>query len=179
MVGEIRDRETAEIAIQASLTGHLVFSTLHTNDSPSSITRLLEMGIEPYLLSSSLLASLSQRLLRCICPDCKTAYYASKSELKSLELEPDKQLRLYKGKGCTSCYDSGYKGRIGIHELLTMDETLQALILGNPTIDVIRHHCQTREYDTLKNSGYKKVLNHETTIEEVHRVSSLDIQPAV
>ncbi len=175
MVGEIRDRETAEIAIQASLTGHLVFSTLHTNDSPSSITRLLEMGIEPYLLSSSLLASLSQRLVRCICSECKTAYYASKSELKSLGLKSDKQLRLHRGKGCSSCYDSGYKGRSGIHELLTMDETLQSLILENPTIDVIRHYCQEYKYATLKQSGYQKVLNHITTIEEVHRVSSLDI----
>ena len=122
MVGEIRDRETAEIAIQASLTGHLVLSTLHTNDSPSSITRLLEMGIEPYLLSSSLLASLSQRLVRTICPECKAAYYASESEIKALGAEADKQLRLYRGaKAVQSCYDSGYKGRTGINELLTME----------------------------------------------------------
>ncbi|MDX2447508.1 MAG: ATPase, T2SS/T4P/T4SS family [Desulfobacterales bacterium] len=175
MVGEIRDRETAEIAIQSSLTGHLVLSTLHTNDSPSSITRLLEMGIEPYLLSSSLLASLSQRLVRTICPDCKAAYYASASEIKALGVDSNKQLRLYRGEGCSSCYDSGYKGRTGINELLTMEGALQSLILENPTIDVIRQHCQKMGYHGLKEAGYQKVLNHETTIEEVHRVSSLDI----
>ncbi len=175
MLGEIRDRETAEIAIQASLTGHLVLSTLHTNDSPSSITRLLEMDIEPYLLSSSLLAALSQRLVRTICPDCKTAYYASDTDLAALGLEPDKRHRLYKGEGCQTCYDSGFKGRTGILELLTMEPALQALILGNPTIDVIREHCQKGGYLGLKEAGYRKVLAHETTIEEVHRVSSLDI----
>ena len=175
MVGEIRDRETAEIAIQASLTGHLVLSTLHTNDSPSSITRLLEMGIEPYLLSSSLLASLSQRLVRTICPECKAAYYASESEIKALGAEVGKRLRLYRGEGCSSCYDSGYKGRTGINELLTMEGTLQSLILENPTIDEIRRHCKEKGYHGLKEAGYRKVLNHETTIEEVHRVSSLDI----
>jgi type IV pilus assembly protein PilB len=175
MVGEIRDKETAEIAIQASLTGHLVLSTLHTNDSPSSITRLLEMGIEPYLLSSSLLASLSQRLVRTICPDCQTAYYASEADMAALSVEADKPIRLYRGEGCRTCYDSGFKGRTGIHELLTMDADLQAMILENPTIDVIRKHCQESGYRGLKEAGYQKVMDHQTTIEEVHRVSSLDI----
>jgi len=175
MVGEIRDRETAEIAIQASLTGHLVLSTLHTNDSPSSITRLLEMGIEPYLLSSSLLASLSQRLVRTICPDCKAAYYPTEVEMKALGIASKKAQKLYRGEGCRSCYDSGYKGRTGIHELLTMDAELQATILENPTIDEIRQHCQTNGYRGLKAAGYQKVIDHQTTLEEVHRVSSLDI----
>jgi type IV pilus assembly protein PilB len=175
MVGEIRDRETAEIAIQASLTGHLVLSTLHTNDSPSSITRLLEMGIEPYLLSSSLLASLSQRLVRTICPDCKAPYYAPDTELAALGIELGKRHRLYRGEGCQSCYDSGYKGRTGVHELLIMEPTLQSLILENPTIDVIRQHCNQSSYQGLRGAGYRKVLTHETTIEEVHRVSSLDV----
>jgi len=175
MVGEIRDRETAEIAIQASLTGHLVLSTLHTNDSPSSITRLLEMGIEPYLLSSSLLASLSQRLVRTICPDCKAAYYPTEVEMKALGIASKKAQKLYRGEGCRSCYDSGYEGRTGIHELLTMDAELQATILENPTIDEIRQHCQTNGYRGLKAAGYQKVIDHQTTLEEVHRVSSLDI----
>ncbi len=175
MVGEIRDRETAEIAIQASLTGHLVLSTLHTNDSPSSITRLLEMGIEPYLLSSSLLAALSQRLVRTICPECKAAYFPSEVEMTALGIDAKKRQKLYRGEGCRACYDSGFKGRTGIHELLTMDADLQTLILENPTIDEIRKHCNTNGYRGLKTAGYQKVLEHQTTIEEVHRVSSLDI----
>jgi len=175
MVGEIRDRETAEIAIQASLTGHLVLSTLHTNDSPSSITRLLEMGIEPYLLSSSLLASLSQRLVRTICPDCKAAYYPTDVEMTTLGIDSKKTKKLYRGEGCRSCYDSGFKGRTGIHELLTMEADLQARILENPTIDEIRKHCYSNGYRGLKAAGYQKVLDHQTTLEEVHRVSSLDI----
>jgi type IV pilus assembly protein PilB len=175
MVGEIRDRETAEIAIQASLTGHLVLSTLHTNDSPSAITRLLEMGVEPYLLSSSLIASMSQRLVRMICPDCKTDYYPPKTVLEELGIDSDKQLRLYKGQGCSGCYDSGFKGRTSIYEVLAINQDLQSLILENPTIDAIREYGKKNGNKTLKNAGYEKVLQHLTTIEEVHRVVSLDI----
>ena len=175
MVGEIRDRETAETAIQASLTGHLVLSTLHTNDSPSAITRLLEMGVEPYLLSSSLIASLSQRLLRTICPDCKTDYYAPKIVLEEMGIDSDNQLRLYKGQGCSNCYDFGFKGRISIYELLAINQDLQSLILENPTIDPIREYARRNGNKTLKQAGYEKVLQHLTTIEEVHRVVSLDI----
>ena len=175
LVGEIRDRETAEIAIQASLTGHLVLSTLHTNDSPSTITRLLEMGVEPYLLSSSLMACLAQRLIRTICPECKTYYYPPKEVLKELGVEEDAAIRLSKGKGCPSCYDSGYKGRMGIIELLEVDEDLQTLILKNPSIDSLKRHLGKKGYFTLQDSGYQKVLEGFTTIEEVKRVSSANI----
>ena len=175
LVGEIRDRETAEIAIQASLTGHLVLSTLHTNDSPSTITRLLEMGVEPYLLASSLMACLAQRLIRTICPECKTYYYPPKEVLKELGVEEDAVIRLSKGKGCPSCYDSGYKGRMGIIELLEVDEGLQTLILKNPSIDALKSHLGKKGYFTLQDSGYQKVLEGFTTIEEVKRVSSVDI----
>lgn len=175
MVGEIRDRETAETAIQASLTGHLVLSTLHTTDSPSAITRLLEMGVEPYLLSSSLIASMSQRLLRTVCPQCKTDYYASRGVVKELGVDENKQLRLSKGKGCSACYDSGFKGRTSIHELLVIDKKLQSLILENPTLDVLREHCRKEGNKTLKQAGYERVLQQVTTIEEVHRVVTLDI----
>jgi type IV pilus assembly protein PilB len=174
MVGEIRDRETAEIAIQASLTGHLVLSTLHTNDSPSAITRLLEMGVEPYLISSSLMASMAQRLVRTICPDCATSYYPPKEVLKELGLDGDKNLRLTKGKGCSGCYDSGFKGRIGIFELLEADEGLQNLILKNPSIDALKKYLAEKGHRTLKELGYEKVLAGQTTIEEVKRVSSID-----
>jgi type IV pilus assembly protein PilB len=175
MVGEIRDRETAETAIQASLTGHLVLSTLHTNDSPSVITRLLEMGVEPYLLSSALIGSMAQRLVRTICQGCKADYYAPKTVLAELGLDPDKQVRLFKGTGCSACYDSGFKGRTTIHELLTINQDLQTLILENPTIDAIREYSRRNGNLTLKQAGYAKVLQHLTTIEEVHRVVSLDI----
>ncbi len=174
MVGEIRDRETAEIAIQASLTGHLVLSTLHTNDSPSAITRLLEMGIEPYLLSSSLLASLAQRLVRTTCPECKTDYFPPKEMLQELGCEEDKQIRLSRGKGCSDCYDSGLKGRTGIYELFEMDTGLQSLILTNPAIDILQEYLRKNGHGTLNSLGYKKVLERITIIEEVKRVTSVE-----
>ncbi|MBW1902272.1 MAG: Flp pilus assembly complex ATPase component TadA [Deltaproteobacteria bacterium] len=174
LVGEIRDRETAEIAIQASLTGHLVFSTLHTNDSPSAITRLLEMRVEPYLISSALLACLAQRLVRTICPECKTDYYASKSVLKELNIEEDKKLRLSEGKGCSACFDSGFKGRTGIHEMMEISEGLQSLILENPSIDMIQKYLSKNGQKRLKELGYEKVLNGDTTMEEVRRATSMD-----
>jgi type IV pilus assembly protein PilB len=174
LVGEIRDRETAEIAVQASLTGHLVLSTLHTNDSPSVITRLLEMGIEPYLISSSLLASLAQRLVRTICPECKTSYYAPKGVLKELGLDENKQARFSKGKGCAACYDSGFKGRAGLYELLEMDEGLKTLVLDNPTIDALQGYLRKNGHQTLRGYGYKKVLEGLTTIEEVQRVTAFE-----
>jgi type IV pilus assembly protein PilB len=171
MVGEIRDRETAEIAIQASLTGHMVLSTLHTNDSPSAITRLLEMGVEPYLISSSLLASLAQRLVRTICPECKTQYYAPKGILKQLGVDENEKVQLFKGKGCSACYDSGFKGRIGLYELLEADEGLQSLILANPTIGALRRYLRENGHKALKEIGNKKVLEGVTTMEEVTRAT--------
>ncbi len=175
MVGEIRDRETAEIAIQASLTGHLVLSTLHTNDSPSSITRLLEMGVEPYLISSSLMACMAQRLVRTICPECKMDYYAPKEVLAELGIDNGKNIRLAKGKGCSACYDSGFKGRMGLSELLEMDVPLQSLILKNPSIDTLQKHLKKMGHRTLKDLGYERVLEGMTTVEEVKRVSSLEL----
>ena len=174
MVGEIRDKETAEIAIQASLTGHLVLSTLHTNDSPSAITRLLDMGVEPYLIASSLMACVAQRLVRTICPVCVNHFYPPKEILKELGVSEDKNIRLSKGKGCPECYDSGYKGRIGIYELLEIDEGLQALIINSPSIDVLRKYLNKNSHRTLKMMGYHKVLEGMTTIEEIKRVSSID-----
>jgi len=174
LVGEIRDRETVEIAIQASLTGHLVLSTLHTNDSPSAITRLLEMGVEPYLISSSLLACLAQRLVRMICPECKTDYYATKATQEELGIDEGKNLRLFKGKGCSACYDSGFKGRTGIHELMEMSHGLQSLILENPTIEALQRHVGENGQKMLKDLGYEKVLQGETTIEEARRATSVE-----
>ena len=174
LVGEIRERETADTAIQASLTGHLVLSTLHTNDAPSAITRLLEMGIAPYLISSSLLASLGQRLVRMICPDCRTVYYAPKGVLAALDLDDDKKIQLSKGKGCSACYDSGFKGRIGLYELLVFDEGLKSLVLNNPTIDILQKYLKEKGHRTLKALGCEKVLEGVTTIEEATRVTSIE-----
>jgi type IV pilus assembly protein PilB len=175
LVGEIRDRETAEIAIQASLTGHLVLSTLHTNDSASAITRLLEMGIESYLISSALLASLSQRLVRTICPDCKTSHYAPQEILRELGYDPEEKIRLSEGKGCLSCYDSGFRGRTGIHEILEMDEGLRDLVLNNPTADTLQQYLRKNNHRGLKELGFEKVREGSTTIAEVRRVASTEI----
>ena len=174
MVGEIRDRETAETAIQASLTGHMVLSTLHTNDGPGAITRLLEMGIEPYLISSSLLACLAQRLVRTICPGCKTEYYAPKSVLVQLGVDEDEKMRLSRGKGCPACYDSGFKGRMGLYELLEVDQEIQPLILSNPSSDLLRSYVKQKGHKTLKDLGYQKVLEGVTTIEEVARATFVE-----
>jgi len=173
LVGEIRDRETAEIAIQASLTGHLVLSTLHTNDSVSAVTRLLEMGAESYLISASLLAVLAQRLLRTVCSDCRTTHYAAKTVLQELGLDPEKKIRLARGKGCSACYDSGFRGRSGIHELLEMDEELRSIILNDPTYDALQRYLNQNNFEGLKVLGFEKVLQGVTTIEEARRVISL------
>jgi type IV pilus assembly protein PilB len=174
LVGEIRDRETAETAIQASLTGHLVFSTLHTNDSVSAITRMMEMGIEPYLISSSLLACLAQRLLRIVCPECVTHYYASDGELKELGVDEDKKIRLFKGKGCSGCFDSGFKGRTGIFELLNIDEGLRSLILHNPSLDTFQAHLRQQSFRTLKELGHEKVIAGTTSLQELRRVTAVE-----
>lgn len=175
LVGEIRDRETAKIAIEASLTGRLVLSTLHTNDSASTITRLLEMGIEPYLISSSLVASIGQRLVRSICPDCKTDFYPPKEVLQELGLDDAKNIRLGRGRGCTSCFDSGFKGRTGIHEMLVNDQGLQKLILSNPSIDRIKEYLALKKFEFMKDDGYRKVIEGYTTIEEVQMLTAKDI----
>lgn len=173
MVGEIRDKETAEIAIQASLTGHMVLSTLHTNDSPSAITRLLDMGIEPYLISSSLTGVIAQRLVRTICPKCKILYYPSTTILERYGWKEERHLQLAKGKGCPECYDSGYKGRMGLYELLEVTEDVQSLILTNPSLDEIRRHLKGKGNITMEIEGVKRVREQLTTFEEVSRAVTL------
>lgn len=168
LIGEIRDRETAEIAIQSSLTGHLVFSTLHTNDAPSAIARLTDMGIENYLLSSTILGILAQRLIRKICEKCKTSYTPDPSEIKQLAL-PDTTTRLYRGTGCEACFGSGYKGRQGIYELMLMTPNLRSQISkGMDTHDLRQIQ---KEMGTLKSSGAKLVEKGITTVQEVLRVA--------
>ncbi|MEK6776541.1 MAG: type II secretion system ATPase GspE [bacterium] len=173
MIGEIRDLETAEIAIQASLTGHLVFSTLHTNDSAGAMTRLVDMGIEPFLVSSSLLGVLAQRLVRVICPKCKISYKPAQAELDELGLDTAKVKNpvFYHGKGCESCFQTGYYGRSGIYEMLLTSEKITKLILQNVDSNMIREASVQDGMRTLRQDGASKVLKGITTIEEVLRVT--------
>jgi general secretion pathway protein E len=173
LIGEIRDTETAEIAIQSALTGHLVFSTLHTNDAASAITRLVDMGVEPFLLSSSINAILAQRLVRIICPHCREAYTPDREALLKLGVTPDDDSiqQVYRGKGCAKCHHTGYKGRCGIFELLLMDREMKHLILQTANADEIKELAIKNGMITLRHDGAMKVFQGITTIEEVYRVS--------
>ncbi len=176
MIGEIRDRETAEIAIHASLTGHLVFSTLHTNDAASAATRLIDMGIEPFLVASSVVAVLAQRLLRKICPDCKRPYTASAEELSRLELPPTSSVTLYRGAGCAACSQTGYRGRTGIFELLVLDDEVRRLIGAKADSSAIKQAAIAKGMVTLKQEGAEKVIQGQTTLEEVMRITQQEIE---
>ncbi len=170
MVGEIREHETAEIAVQSALTGHLVLSTLHTNDSIGAVTRMIDMGVEPYLLSSALIGVVAQRLVRTICPSCKTTYIASPELVSRFGWDPDKKHRLARGRGCSECYDSGYKGRIAIHETLPVTPELQSLIVANPSRDQLSEYLEAQSFESLFSDGLKRVQEQLTTPEEVARV---------
>ncbi len=173
LVGEIRDLETAEIAIQAALTGHLVFSTLHTNDSASSVTRLIDMGIEPFLVSSSVLAILAQRLVRTVCQVCKEPYMPDPSYLGQLGITPEEAMgaTIYRAVGCNECLNTGYKGRTGIFELLVLNDEIRATILKTSDSNAIKKVAMKHGLITLSEDGAKKVLAGITTIEEVLRVT--------
>lgn len=174
MVGEIRDGETAEIAVKAAITGHLVLSTLHTNDAASSISRLVDMGIEPFLAASSILGVVAQRLLRRICPDCREPYLLPLGESPEREfmgLGPQDPATLYQGRGCDKCSGTGYRGRLPIHELLNVTSGLRAIINRNESSDILKRHAVEEGMMTLKSDGlYKAALGH-TTIQEVMRVA--------
>jgi type IV pilus assembly protein PilB len=169
MVGEIRDQETATIAVQAALTGHLVLSTLHTNDSTGAITRMIDMGVEPYLLSSALIGVMAQRLVRTICPSCKTTSLATPEVAKRYGWEGE-QVMLARGRGCQDCYDSGYKGRMAIHELLEADASLQRLIMSDASRDELNGYLTGARIKTLHHDGMGRVREGQTTIEEISRV---------
>jgi general secretion pathway protein E len=175
MIGEIRDRETAEIAIQASLTGHLVFSTLHTNDAASAVTRLLDMGIEPFLISSSVLAMMAQRLVRVLCPSCKEAMVPDAEMLREMGLTQEDCAAhggyLYRAKGCEACRGTGYRGRMGIYELLPLDDTIRPLIMQQANASMIKTAAVERHMQTLLQDGAQKVLQGLTTTEELLRVT--------
>jgi general secretion pathway protein E len=173
MVGEIRDKETAEIAIQAALTGHLVLSTLHTNDAPSAITRLVDMGIEPYLLSSCIVGVLAQRLVRRICPECKESYQPTDRELQSLGIQREslKNGVLYRGKGCSYCYGTGFKGRQGVYELMPVNNAITKQIVTSPDAIEMRRVALAQGMISLLGHGAEMVKTGESTAAEVLRVA--------
>jgi type II secretion system protein E len=176
MVGEIRDLETAEIAIRASLTGHLVFSTLHTNDAPSAFTRLIDMGIEPFLVASSVEAIMAQRLVRTICPHCKTEQKVERDYLLKIGF-PEEEIattRFMRGTGCEECRGQGYQGRLAIYELLVLTEALRPLILNRSSSTSIAQKAMDQGMRTLRTDGWNKVKNGITTIEEVLRVTQIE-----
>jgi general secretion pathway protein E len=171
MIGEIRDLETAEIAVQSALTGHLVFSTLHTNDAPSAITRLMDIGVERFLLSSTIRGILAQRLVRIICPHCrdKDASEVNREERDLFEIGPD--VDLFLGKGCDTCTHTGYYGRTGVFELLVVDDAMQRLILRNADANELRKLARDRGMKTLFQDGSSKIRAGITTLNEVYRVT--------
>jgi type II secretion system protein E len=176
MVGEIRDLETAEIAIRASLTGHLVFSTLHTNDAPSAFTRLIDMGIEPFLVASSVESVMAQRLVRTICPHCKEEQKVEGTYLRQIGF-PEGEIataRFWRGAGCEECRQLGYQGRMGIYELLILNESLRPLVLNRAPASTIAQKAIEFGMRTLRVDGWNKVRNGQTTIEEVLRVTQIE-----
>lgn len=177
MVGEIRDLETAEIAIQASLTGHLVFSTLHTNDAAGAITRLIDMGVEPFLVSSSVIAIMAQRLVRVICPKCRERYVPPPETLRALGLSPADlpDGTVSRGKGCDHCMGTGYRGRSGIFELLVIDDEIRQLVLDRISSNVIKKTALGKGMLTLRGDGAQKVAKGITTIEEVLRITQEEV----
>jgi len=176
LVGEIRDMETAEIAIHASLTGHLVFSTLHTNDAPTAITRLLDLGLEPYLVTSTLEAVVAQRLVRRICVHCRSEFEPTEDMLWELSLTPEevRGRTFYFGKGCEQCNNTGYRGRTGIYEIMRLDDALRDLILKQASTNVVREEARKRGMRSLRDSGLLDVFDGMTTIEEVVKATAVE-----
>jgi type IV pilus assembly protein PilB len=175
LVGEIRDTETAEIAVQAALTGHLVFSTLHTNDAPSAITRLIDMGVKPFLVSASIQAVMAQRLVRVLCPSCREPYAATDVDLRTLRLDSDRYsgTTLYRAAGCAQCEGVGYRGRLGIFELMVMDATLREMVYRGESTSRIREYARTSGgMSTLVEDGVAKVVQGRTSVEELLRVTA-------
>lgn len=174
MIGEIRDQETARIAVQASLTGHLVLSTLHTNDSAGALTRLVDIGIEPFLIASSLVGVLAQRLVRVLCRECRTPVSLDAAEIEKLGSDAAKSelpSRVYKAKGCPACMNSGYKGRTGIHEYLVVSDSVRSLLVKGADSKRILQQAVAEGMRTLRRDGLRKVAAGETTLDEVIRVT--------
>jgi type IV pilus assembly protein PilB len=169
MVGEIRDYPTAELAIRAALTGHLVLSTLHTNDAPSSVVRLLDMGVPPFMISSSLVAVVAQRLLRKLCPSCKIETQLQPDVAHSLGVQPG--LRIYAPKGCDNCRNTGYKGRVAVTEIMQVDDDVKALINAGATVAEIRSKCVSKGMRLLYHSAWRGVMSGVTSLDEMLALS--------
>ena len=171
LVGEIRDLETAEIAAQASLTGHLVFTTLHTNDAPSTIARLLDLGVEPFLLTATIEGIVGQRLVRRICSNCKTAFEPDEAQLRDLRLteEEIKGKKFYYGRGCSKCNGTGYRGRIGIFEIMVFNDEIRELIMNRASTNVLRVAAQKAGMGQLRDSGLAAIYDGITTIDEISK----------
>lgn len=169
LVGEIRDHETAEIAVQASLTGHLVFSTLHTNDAPSAITRLADIGVQPFLIASSVIAIMAQRLVRVVCPKCKEPDEPDTSELQAAGILPDQlaNASFMRGRGCNHCYHTGYRGRLGIFEMMKMSAGIREMTFNRAPNQEIRRQARLMGMRTLLEDGVEKAVRGITTLEEV------------
>ncbi len=176
MVGEIRDLDTAEVAIQSALTGHLVLSTMHTNDAPGAVTRLVDMGLEPFLVASSVTAVLAQRLVRLICKDCKEAYVPSDEILRDTGLAGAGDIKFYRGKGCDHCMHTGYRGRVGIFELMLPSDDIRALTIAKSSTTEIRKAALNNGMNTMQADGMEKVKSGVTTLEEVLRVTQEEEQ---
>jgi type II secretory ATPase GspE/PulE/Tfp pilus assembly ATPase PilB-like protein len=172
MVGEIRDRETAEIAIHAALTGHIVLSTFHTNDAAGALTRLIEMGIEPFLVASSVSCVIAQRLLRKLCPECKESYRPPKEVLKDLSLPEDTVL--FRGKGCLNCRGEGYRGRTGIFEVLVLDERIRELVMVKSSADAIKRAAKEAGMREMREDAMIKALLGITSLEEALTVTQIE-----
>jgi general secretion pathway protein E len=175
LVGEIRDGETAEIAIQAALTGHLVFSTLHTNDSAGAVTRLIDMKIEPFLISSSVMAILAQRLVRVLCKECREPYQMTPAEMEDLEIKTPAPATVYRAKGCETCFNTGYLGRKAIYELLIVEDEIRQLIMKNTDAATIKAAAMQKGMRTLRQDGADNVLQGITSVEEVVRVTQREV----
>jgi type IV pilus assembly protein PilB len=171
LLGEIRDAETARIAVQAALTGHLVLSTLHTNDAPSSVTRLINIGVEPYLIASAVNAILAQRLVRKICQQCREEFVPSEQHRMFLSQQGFSSEKTWRGKGCDKCRKTGYSGRLGIYELLIMDDSLRDMVTSNPDVIALRRKCIEKGLVTLRQDGFDKVSKGLTTVDEILRVT--------
>jgi type II secretory ATPase GspE/PulE/Tfp pilus assembly ATPase PilB-like protein len=177
LVGEMRDLETAETGIRAALTGHLVFSTLHTNDAPGATTRLIEMGIKPYLVSSALQAIVAQRLVRKVCPDCKEMYYPPPAHIQEFGMDPEdfRGQPFFQGVGCHSCGFTGYRGRTAIHEIMVMTDDIRAMVLKSSASEKVRRKAREEGMRTLREDGWQKILRGDTTMEEIMRVTADEI----
>jgi general secretion pathway protein E len=173
LVGEIRDRETADIAIHAALTGHLVFSTLHTNDAASAVTRLIDMDIEPFLVSSAVQAIIAQRLVRLLCPHCKEPYEPEEAQWNELGLLKDTAGPIFRAKGCEKCLETGYRGRTGIYEFLRLTEAIKGLVLQTSDSNQINKAARAEGMVSLRQDGIQKVVEGKTTISEVLRVTQV------